>query len=193
MDILFQFDQVTYIIFYLITFLWIGEFWIFPSQYKGKDRNETKTFLKILGVILLSHTVTITLTVFGLFRVTDPNQWMMMLSMITYPLGLLLRYVSIIYLGKHFTRDVEVSKTQELVSKGPYRLLRHPLYLGLFLLTISVPLFFQNWLMIIISSISIFLILNQRMQIEEKLMKDVIGENYIAWKQKRYRFIPWIY
>ena len=193
MDILFQFDQVTYIVFYLITFLWIAEFWVFPSQYKGKDRNETKTFLKILGVILFSHTVTILLTVFGLFRVDDSNQWMMMISMVTYPLGVLLRYVSIIYLGKHFTRDVEVSKTQELVSKGPYRLLRHPSYLGLFLLTISVPLFFQNWLMIIISSVSIFLILNQRMQIEEKLMTDVIGKNYTTWKRKRYRFIPWIY
>jgi protein-S-isoprenylcysteine O-methyltransferase Ste14 len=104
-----------------------------------------------------------------------------------------LRYISILYLGKHFTRDVEVSKTQTLISKGPYRWLRHPLYLGLFLLTISVPLFFQNWLMTILSSIAMFFMLNHRMNIEETLMEDVIGNTYIEWKKTRYRFIPWIY
>ena len=133
------------------------------------------------------------MTVLDWFRIDTMHHPLMILSLFTYPLGLGLRYISIVYLGNHFTRDVEVSTTQTLISKGPYRILRHPLYLGLFLLTISVPLFFQNWLMTIVSSVGMFLILNQRMNIEEKLMTDVIGEEYISWKNQRYRFIPWIY
>lgn len=46
MSILFQFDRIEFILFYVITILWILEFVIFPSHFKGKDKNETKTFLK---------------------------------------------------------------------------------------------------------------------------------------------------
>lgn len=194
MSILFQFDRIEFIMFYLITILWILEFVIFPSHFKGKDKNETKTFLKILGVILISHTLSITFTVLGLFRIDQAyGKILLYISFFTYPVGLALRYISIIYLGKYFTRDVEVSKDQVLVSKGPYKVLRHPLYLGLYLLTISVPLFFSNWLMTIVSMLIMFMILNVRMRIEESLMEETIGNTYTDWKKKRYRFIPFIY
>lgn len=193
MQIFFQFERPAFIVFYVITFFWIGEFLIFPSQYKGKDQRETKSFLKILFAILTSHLITFVLTLLDVFRIDTLNHPLMILALVTYPMGLGLRYISILYLGHHFTRHVEVSRSQMLISKGPYRILRHPLYLGLFLLTISVPLFFQNWGMTIISSIGMFLILNHRMSIEEKMMSDVIGDTYLAWKEKRYRFIPWLY
>ena len=193
MSILFQFDRIEFILFHVITILWILEFVIFPSHFKGKDKNETKTFLKILGVILISHTLTITFTVLGWFKINnDLDKIWIYLSFFTYPVGLVLRYISIIYLGTYFTRDVEVSKDQKLVSKGPYRILRHPLYLGLYLLTISVPLFFANWLMTIVSMVIMFMILNVRMQIEEKLMEEALRKAYTIWKKKRYRFIPFI-
>lgn len=193
LDVLFQFDRVSFIVFYLITVLWIMEFFIFPSKDQKKDESETGTFLKILAFIVVSHILSIVFTVFGWFRLEGDHTVLSILSYVTYPLGLALRYVSVYYLGRHFTRDVEVSKTQELVSKGPYRILRHPLYLGLFLLTVSVPLFFSNWLMTILSGLFMFLILNERMEIEENMMEKIIGENYSTWKEERYRFIPWIY
>ena len=194
MGIFFQFDKFEYILFYLVTAIWILEFFIFPSTYKQKDKSETKSFLKILAVILLSHGLTILLTYLDLFRIAGQFGYVLMIiALLTYPFGLLLRYVSIIYLGKHFTRNVEVSKTQTLVSTGPYKYLKHPLYLGLFFLTISVPLFFGNYLMVIVSSVMMFLILNHRMNIEEKLMTEAIGQTYTKWQKKRYRFIPYIY
>lgn len=193
MSILFQFQRPSFILFYLITLLWIGEFWFFPNHYKGTDRNETRSFLRILAIILVSHGVTITFTVLGWFRLEALYHPLWIASLITYPLGLILRYVSILYLGQHFTRNVEVSQSQTLISNGPYRILRHPLYLGLFLLTISVPLFFQNWMMTIVSSGMMFLILNHRMTIEETMMEQVIGEDYRLWKKLRYRFIPFLY
>jgi protein-S-isoprenylcysteine O-methyltransferase Ste14 len=193
MDLLFQFDRPSYIMFYLITVLWISEFLFFPSSYQGKDKNETKSFLLIMAFIVCSHLLSIGFSVLGWFRIERDPSILSLIAYVTYPLGLFFRYVSIIYLGKHFTRDVEVSKTQDLISKGPYRVLRHPLYLGLMLLTVSVPMFFSNWLMTILSFGSMFLILNHRMRIEEQLMEEVIGDAYVKWKETRYRFIPYIY
>jgi protein-S-isoprenylcysteine O-methyltransferase Ste14 len=193
MSILFQFDRPSFILFYVVTVLWIAEFVIFPSKTREKDKNETRSFLRIMAMIVVSHLLSIGFTVFGWFRIEGTLPALTVIAIITYPLGLALRYVSVIHLGKHFTRDVEVSKTQTLVSTGPYRVLRHPLYLGLFLLTVSVPMFFSNWLMTIVSAVTMFTVLDHRMGIEEAMMEEVIGDPYLEWKRARYRFIPFIY
>ncbi|MFP4178000.1 MAG: methyltransferase family protein [Acholeplasmataceae bacterium] len=193
MDLFFQFDRFSFIMFYLITVLWLMEFILFPSNARNRDRSETRTFLKISAVIIASIALSVVATAHGLFIVEGRRTVLAVISYVTYPLGLSLRYVSIHYLGRHFTRDVEVSETQELVSNGPYAILRHPLYLGLFLLTVSVPLFLSNWLMTIVSGLSMFVVLNERMTIEERMMEDAIGVHYANWKNERYRFIPWVY
>ena len=189
----FNVHRPAFIIFYLITIIWIAEFAIFPSRYREKDRSERKSFRRIMVAILISHTLSISTSLAGVFPYPNTDTWLMYVALIVYLTGLLLRYIGILHLGHHFTRDVEVSKTQTLVSTGPYRLLRHPLYLGLWLLTISVPFFLNNWVMLTFSTVMMFVILNHRMLIEEQLMEDVIGDPYRQWKNSRYRFIPWIY
>jgi len=47
--------------------------------------------------------------------------------------------------------------------------------------------------MTIVSMVIMFMILNVRMQIEEKLMEETLRKAYTIWKKKRYRFIPFIY
>ena len=44
--------------------------------------------------------------------------------------GTLLRYAAIRWLGRLFTYQLAVRKGHELVTSGPYRLVRHPSYLG---------------------------------------------------------------
>lgn len=192
MDIFFKFE-IPYILFYIITFFWILEFIVFPSKYESNDYSEKKSFQIILTIIISTISLTIITTFFGFLTFSNELEIFRIIGIISYTIGILLRYISTLTLGRYFTRNVEVSKDQQLISHGPYRLLRHPLYLGLFLLLISVPLFFANWGMFIIGTIAIGLILNQRMKIEEASMEAVLGKSYSEWKAKRYRFIPFIY
>ena len=46
-------------------------------------------------------------------------------------LGLLLRWWSFVALGKYFTVVVKTSEDQQVIDRGPYRVLRHPSYTGL--------------------------------------------------------------
>ena len=50
--------------------------------------------------------------------------WLIML------LGLGLRIWSMRVLGAYYSRTLRVTKTQVIVTKGPYRVVRHPGYLG---------------------------------------------------------------
>ncbi len=190
MEVFFSF-HITYILFYIITLLWILEFVFFPSKHKDKDFSERKSFKMILISIVSSIGLTIILT-FANYTVLE-SQVFRYIGISFYLLGLVLRYVSTLYLGKYFTRDVSVEKTQSLVSNGPYKILRHPLYLGLFLLTISVPLFFGNIIAFFYSNIIMGYVLNHRMKIEEMNMELLLNDTYRNWKKDRYRFIPFIY
>lgn len=193
MDIFFQL-KLTYVIFYVITALWIGEFLIFPSSYESEDFSEKKSFIKILISIVSSIALTIALSYFRIFYLESAFGTIMHYSGIAlYAAGIGLRYSGVVYLGRYFTRDVQVSKDLELVSEGPYSILRHPLYLGLFLLSIGVSLFFRNPASLVFTILFVGKHINRRMVMEERIMEDTLGDKYRDWKRSRYRFIPYIY
>ena len=193
MAVFFQLS-ITHILFYLITALWILEFVIFPSKFKSDDFSESKSFKQILTMIIVTITLTVILTWIDVLRLPESaHQVFYVIGIIFYLLGLILRYSGTYYLGQYFTRDVAVSKDQELVFKGPYRKLRHPLYLGLFLLTVSVPLFFAQIGIFILATLLMGYVLNKRMTIEEANMEAILKDKYVTWKSTRYRFFPWLY
>lgn len=184
-----------YYLFYIVTFLWIAEFVIFPSHLKKQSKQEKKSFFFILQFILL---IIILNFVFGWLQIgtledSATQNILNYVGITLYIIGLSLRYVSIIHLGRFFTRNVAVSDTHELISTGPYTILRHPLYLGLFLLSTSVPLFFSNILLTPIAYLLMGYILNHRMTLEEHILETSLGQSYKNWKQSRYKFIPFIY
>lgn len=178
------------LIFITITMFWLMEFIIFPSKDKIKEV-KTNSFFIILMSILLIIIVNGFMFYFDILIVDSLGLKIVTLNI--YALGLILRYYSLILLGKNFSRNVEVNKEQELISTGTYKHLRHPLYLGLFLLVISVPLYSGNLIIFLLSSIIMFRVIDMRIKEEEKTMESIIGERYIKWKSKRYKFIPFIY
>jgi protein-S-isoprenylcysteine O-methyltransferase Ste14 len=184
-----------YYLFYVVTILWIAEFVIFPSHLKKQSKQEKKSFFFILQFILLIILLNFFL---GWLQIgTLDNQFtqniLNYVGITLYILGLLLRYVSIIHLGRFFTRNVAVSESHELISSGPYKILRHPLYLGLFLLSTSVPLFFSNIILTPIAYLLMGYILNHRMTLEEHILESSLGQTYKNWKKSRYKFIPFIF
>ena len=77
-----------------------------------------------------------------------------------------------------------------LVTTGPYRLVRHPIYLGLALLAMGQALAFASWpaLMIVLSGI--LPTFAWRARAEEKLLTRTFGERYAAYRQRTKMIIP---
>ena len=184
-----------YYLFYSVTVLWIAEFVIFPSHLKKQSKQEKKSFFFILQFILIIIVLNFILGLLniGILESEQTRLFFNYIGITLYVIGLSLRYISIIHLGRFFTRHVAVSDTHELISSGPYKILRHPLYLGLFLLSTSVPLFFSNILLTPLAYVLMGYILNHRMVIEEHILETNLGQTYSTWKHSRYKFIPFIY
>jgi protein-S-isoprenylcysteine O-methyltransferase Ste14 len=77
-----------------------------------------------------------------------------------------------------------------LVTTGPYRLVRHPIYLGLVLLATGEALAFGSWpaLMIVLSGI--VPTFAWRAYAEEALLSQTFGESYAVYRKQTKMIIP---
>jgi protein-S-isoprenylcysteine O-methyltransferase Ste14 len=107
--------------------------------------------------------------------------------------GLAIRWTAIFQLKKSFTVNVAVSKDQVLVTSGLYSLIRHPAYLGLFLIMTGEALAMNTLISFFVVFIPICLAILYRIYIEEKLLEEFFGEAYRQYKLNTRRIIPFIY
>ncbi|MCC5889836.1 MAG: isoprenylcysteine carboxylmethyltransferase family protein [Alkalibacterium sp.] len=177
------------IVFIIITLLWIGEFIFFPSLNK-EEQSKQKSFRVILAAILSIILVNALMAWQNVLLVD--SSVLQAVALVIYASGLVVRFWALIMLGNNFSRNVEVSKEQELISHGPYKYVRHPSYTGLFLLATAVPLFVGNVLVFILAVALMYVVLNRRMKEEESFMEEVMGERYVRWKNERYKLLPFI-
>ncbi len=103
-------------------------------------------------------------------------------------LGAILRIWGRFALKEHFS--TQVKKPSRIIQRGPYRLIRHPLYLGLILLCLGGIIASGNyWLLIPFGGSAIILI--RRIIIEERFLSDFA--EFKEYKEKTWRFIPFIW
>jgi protein-S-isoprenylcysteine O-methyltransferase Ste14 len=77
-----------------------------------------------------------------------------------------------------------------LVTTGPYRLVRHPIYLGLALLVMGQAVAFGSWPALVIVLSGIVPTFAWRAHAEEKLLRHTFGERYAVYQERTKMIIP---
>jgi protein-S-isoprenylcysteine O-methyltransferase Ste14 len=173
------------------TALWVAEFVLFPSRRYGTRDPDGAGYWALVAVIAGTFAVSGLLYHVRGTRLTDAAADAVRAVGITaYVLGVLLRYWAAWALGPWFSRVLRVGAEQALVDRGPYRWLRHPLYVGLFLLAAGMNLMMATVLGSVLGLVATAWALNRRMAQEERLMESVLGPRYRVWKEARYRLVP---
>jgi len=86
------------------------------------------------------------------------------------------------------TKEGQVAN--ELNTTGIYSVIRHPLYLGNFLMWIGIVFFTYNLYFVIIISLGYWLYYERIMFAEERFLEKKFGDIYIDWSMKAPAFIP---
>ncbi|CAM3941628.1 methyltransferase family protein [Alkalicoccus chagannorensis] len=178
-------------IFIFLSAAWIGEFLLFRSRKGDKSEEDTGSFPWIMAAVLAVVIVSVLSREMALF--TMPLAGILYSGLAVYAAGIALRYAGSAALGRQFTRDVNVSSSDTIVSSGPFRLLRHPLYTGLLLITFGFALYMTSLLGLAAAVFGVLPALLRRIELEERMLTQAFGEDYQTWMKKRYRLIPFLY
>jgi protein-S-isoprenylcysteine O-methyltransferase Ste14 len=95
-------------------------------------------------------------------------------------------------LGRNFSATLEVRAEQVLVTSGPYRWVRHPMYTTLFLIVSSFFLLSANWLIGAVWIGGLTAVVASRISNEDAAMEAKFGDSYRAWAARTGRLVPLI-
>ncbi len=97
-----------------------------------------------------------------------------------------------IVLAGNWSSDVTVKENHELTTRGPYRLVRHPIYSGLLLAVLGTAISFGlvrgfvGWLCVLTG----FLL---KLRVEEQFMRHEFGQQYDEYRHKVKALVPGIF
>jgi len=95
-------------------------------------------------------------------------------------------------LGPAWSLVPKADEGTELVTTGPYRLVRHPIYLGLALVAMGEALAFGSWPAVLIVICGIVPTFAWRARAEERLLARAFGERHAAYRQRSKLIIPYV-
>ena len=93
-------------------------------------------------------------------------------------------------LGKQWTYEARVIKGHELVTQGPYAIVRNPIYLGMYGMIVGTGLVFSRW-GTFLAAVVFFLIGNRiRIRAEERLLRETFGSQFDDYARHVPAFFP---
>ncbi|HEX2995104.1 MAG TPA: isoprenylcysteine carboxylmethyltransferase family protein [Anaerolineales bacterium] len=93
-------------------------------------------------------------------------------------------------LGQNFSTSLTINQKQTLVTRGPYRWVRHPMYTSFVLLWIGFLLLSVNWFIGLTGIAAFIWAIVVRTPKEEQMMIDRFGEEYIDYMKRTGRYLP---
>ena len=93
-------------------------------------------------------------------------------------------------LGKQWSLQARVLEHHELIRHGPYRVVRHPIYTGMFGMLVAGSLAYGHWIGLLIASAVYYFGTVIRIRSEEKLLREQFGSAYEEYAREVPAFIP---
>ena len=141
--------------------------------------------LALLGAFFSSYTDRI-----GFWTLDgDSMRWV---GVVVCLLGGLLRIWPVYVLGKRFSGLVAIQPGHTLETRGIYRLIRNPSYLGMLITSLGWVLAFRSGLGMLLTA-SQLVPLVARIRAEERLLRSHFGAEYEAYCARTWRLLPGIY
>ncbi len=134
--------------------------------------------------------------VFLLIEIGEISETFLLLRVLGFALSIyhiIMNVWSLIVMGQHFVPGSGVFQKQQLITSGPFRFLRHPIYSAHIALWLATALGMLNWILLGLWPLYIALMYFVPVREEEKLLKEKFGELYETYSKKTGKLIPKIF
>jgi protein-S-isoprenylcysteine O-methyltransferase Ste14 len=186
--------------FYNVLFpaMWIAwaVYWLLLSRRAKVTARRESIFSR------LSHIAPMMLAVFLLFSPASPipvlgdrflplAQWRVWdaIGAAVNLAGLLFTVWARVHLGRNWSATVTLKEDHELVTSGPYGVVRHPIYTGLLLGVVGLAIAHGEWRSLL-GVVIVALAFWRKLRIEESWMLEQFGDVYRSYRQRVAALIP---
>ena len=166
---------------------------VIRERAKTLDHADTKGFDKILAPIagLGGALLLVVVGLDGLFRWTPPfNMVVKIVALVLILAGYAWSSWALI-VNRFFSGVVriQVERGHEVVSHGPYAVMRHPGYAGALLLYLATPFFLDSW-WTLLPAVFLAIVLVIRTGLEDRTLQEELPGYREYTKKVRYRLLP---
>lgn len=174
---------------------WVVYWWVASRDVKSTVRRESLSSR-------LSHIVPLAIAVFlySSQRVRIPllaerflplTEWSFWIGAILTAAGLLFAVWARLHLGRNWSGSVTIKQEHDLVTSGPYALVRHPIYTGLLLALLGSTLALGDWRAVLAFALASGA-LWRKLRVEEDWMRQQFGDAYQAYSRRAAALIPFV-
>ena len=114
------------------------------------------------------------------------------LGLALFVVGMTIAFVAVFTLRRSYSGTLVIREDHQLITHGIYRYTRHPVYLGVIMAILGLPIFASSLygLLIMLVLIPIFL---YRIGMEERLLTEEFGDAYRDYQETTSKLVPFIY
>jgi len=177
----------------LIILCWLTfvAYWLISARGRKKVIQRSNPRRRYIALLLIVLVIAYTYQPYYHIRLIPHLDWLEILGVILCALGISISIWARHHLGKNWSGTPSIQQDHELVTSGPYRLVRHPIYTGLLLAMLGSSLVNDSaW--IIIFAINCFVFV-RRVFVEEKIMMQLFPHQYREYKKRTKALIPFVW
>jgi len=183
----------------LIGFLWLiflVYWWVSATKSKAYARRQDRWRgagfrLVIILIILLFLQIRSVRIFFEHYTLIMASSFGSALGFILVLLGMGLAVWARINLGRNWGMPMSRKVDPELVTSGPYRFVRHPIYSGVLLAILGSALADNAFWLIGFFVLGIYFVWSAK--VEERIMTEQFPDQYLEYKKKTKMLIPFIF
>ena len=95
------------------------------------------------------------------------------------------------HLGRNWSRSVTIKRGHELITTGPYAVVRHPIYTGILIGFLGMAIAISQVRGFIVF-VLIFLVFWVKLRMEEEWMRSQFGETYATYARQTAALVPYL-
>lgn len=178
---------------------WAGYWWLSSRDVKLTTRRESVASrwlhlgpLAIAVLLLSSRGPPPTGLAWLAWRILPPGEWVFWTGGALTAAGLVFTVWARRHIGRNWSAIVTLKQGHELVTSGPYALVRHPIYTGLLLAFAGSALAVGEWRGIVAVAI-VFASLWRKLRLEECWMRERFGKAYDEYARRVKALVPFLF
>ncbi|MBI5378344.1 MAG: isoprenylcysteine carboxylmethyltransferase family protein [Thaumarchaeota archaeon] len=154
-----------------------------------KSQKREKVLVSFVGISLSSAPLLylVGLADFASFQLLD---WQRVVGALCALIGLAYFRWSHSALGKNWSLMLELMKDHELITSGPYKYVRHPMYASIYLTHVGFLILTANWLVGVLLLAPFTILYIVRVRSEEQMMIEKFGQKYLDYMKGNGRLFP---